>query len=291
MAWLAVWLVRSSSCPQQAGSSAVCRRAAAGPSSGFRQAVWLPAAAQAGSAEQASWSAPAVAWRPLAAAGMLPARELAPPSERQAGEAGSAKAEALVQPAASARRALSLRVEAAAVVCVQVAQPREAAAESGARGRPPEVAVAASGAAAEPQQEAVAAEPGAELQPGEAAAEAARAVGAAAGGGGGAGAGRGGAAAGGGGGGAAGALGAAAGGGAPGAGLFGFAVRAQLFLGLGHDERCGLRMRCGGRELRYRQSRCGKQHDAKVCHDVLGPRKNPGSNEFAFIDVLDEVNR
>jgi hypothetical protein len=176
MEWLAVWLVRSSSCPQQAGSSAVCRRAAAGPSSGFRQAVWLPAAAQAGSAEQALWSAPVVAWRPLAAAGMLPARELAPPSERQAGEAGSAKAEVLVQPAASARRALSLRVEAAAVVCVQVAQPREAAAESGARGRPPEVAVAASGAAAEPQQEAVAAEPGAELQPGEAAAEAARAV-------------------------------------------------------------------------------------------------------------------
>ena len=68
----------------------------------------------------------------------------------------------------------------------------------------------------------------------------------------------------------------------------GFAVRAYLFLGLRHDERCGLRMRCGGRELRYRQSSCGKQHDAKVCHDVLGPRKKPGSNEFAFIDVLDD---
>jgi len=50
-------------------------------------------------------------------------------------------------------------------------------------------------------------------------------------------------------------------------------------------------MRCGGRELRYRQSGGGKQHDAKVCHDVLGPRKNPGSNEFAFIDILDDSQR
>ncbi len=66
------------------------------------------------------------------------------------------------------------------------------------------------------------------------------------------------------------------------------AVRASLFLGLGDDQRCGLRMRCGGRELRYRQRCCGKQHDAKVCHDVLGPRKNPGSNEFGFIDALDD---
>jgi hypothetical protein len=62
----------------------------------------------------------------------------------------------------------------------------------------------------------------------------------------------------------------------------GFAVRAYLFLGLGHDERCGLRMRCGGRELRYRQSRCGKQHDAKVCHDVLGPRENAWQQRIRF---------
>ena len=150
---------------------------------------------------------------------MLPAREVAPPSELQAAEAESVKAAAWVQPAASALRALSLQAEAAGVACVQAAQPR-AAAGSGARVQPPEVAVAASDVAAEPQQEAVAAEPDAVLQPGEAAAEAARAVEAlrpvvvaeaerdaevqrlAAGG-------------------AAGALGAAAGGGAPGVGLLG----------------------------------------------------------------------
>jgi len=81
-----------------------------------------------------------------------------------------------VQPAASALRALSLQAEAVGVACVQTAQPREAAAGSGARVQPPEVAVPASDVAAEPQQEAVAAEPDAVLQPGEAAAEAARAV-------------------------------------------------------------------------------------------------------------------
>ena len=219
---------------------------------------------------------------------MLPAREVAAPSELQAAEAESGKVAAWVQPAASALRALSLQAEAAGVACVQAAQPREAAG-SGARVQPPEVAVAASDVAAEPQQEAVAAEPDAVLQPGEAAAEAARAVEAL----------------------------------RPGwwrrrSGTRrcsgwrrrrrwclgcggrrrsarrwppGFAVRAYLFLGLGHDERCGLRMRCGGRELRYRQSRCGKQHDAKVCHDVLGPRKTPGSNEFAFIGILDDSQR
>jgi hypothetical protein len=80
-----------------------------------------------------------------------------------------------VQPAASALRALSLRAEAAGVACVQAAQPWEAAG-SGAQVQPPEVAVAVSDVAAEPQQEAVAAEPDAVLQPGEAAAEAARAV-------------------------------------------------------------------------------------------------------------------
>ena len=80
-----------------------------------------------------------------------------------------------MQPAASALRALSLRAEAAGVACVQAAQPREAAG-SGARVQPPEVAVPASDVAAEPQQEAVAAEPDAVLQPGEAAAEAARAA-------------------------------------------------------------------------------------------------------------------
>jgi len=36
---LAAWLAPSSWCPRQAASSAVCRRAAAEPSSGFRRAV------------------------------------------------------------------------------------------------------------------------------------------------------------------------------------------------------------------------------------------------------------
>ena len=90
--WLAAWLVQSSSFPQQAGSSAVCRRAAAVPSSGFRRAVWLPAATRVDEfAEQAPWSrAGGCLARPLAgsAAGMLPARQVAPPSEPKA--AGSA---------------------------------------------------------------------------------------------------------------------------------------------------------------------------------------------------------
>jgi hypothetical protein len=41
-----------------------------------------------------------------------------------------------------------------------------------------------------------------------------------------------------------------------------------------------------GPELRYRQSSCGKQHDAKVCHDVLGPRKKAGSNGMAFTERM-----
>ena len=220
---------------------------------------------------------------------MLPAREVAPPSELQAAEAELVKAAALAQPAASALRALSPRAEAAGVACVQAAQPREAAG-SGAAG-----AAAGGGGGG-----------------------VGRGGGAAAGGGGG-GAGRGAAAGGGGGGGGAGRGGAAGrwwrrrrcgtrrcsgrrrrrrwclGRGSRRRSArrwpLRFAVRAYLFLGLRHDERCGLRMRCGGRELRYRQSGGGKQHDAKVCHDVLGPRKRPGSNEFAFIDVLDDSQR
>ncbi len=52
------------------------------------------------------------------------------------------------------------------------------------------------------------------------------------------------------------------------------AGRATFFPGLRHDERRGLRLRSGGRELRCRQGSCGEQQDAKLCHDVLGPRKN-----------------
>ena len=48
---------------------------------------------------------------------------------------------------------------------------------------------------------------------------------------------------------------------------------AVLILGLSHDERRALSMRCGGRELRHRQGGGGKKQDAKVCHDVLGSRE------------------
>jgi hypothetical protein len=93
MEWLAAWLARSSSCPPQGASSAVCRRAAAVPSSGFRRAAWLPVATRVAFAEQASWPAPAVAWRPLAA-GVSPVQEVVPPSEPRAAEAESVKAAA-----------------------------------------------------------------------------------------------------------------------------------------------------------------------------------------------------
>lgn len=161
---LAEWLVRSSSCPRQAAAS-VHRRAAAVPSSGFRRAVRLPAETRAESAEQAaSSSPPAVAWRPLVAAGV---REMASPSESKA--AGSAKAAESAQPVASALRAQSPPAEAAGVACAQTAQPWAAVAGSDAWVRPPEEAVAAS--AAEPQQEVAAAVPGAGLLPGVVAAE------------------------------------------------------------------------------------------------------------------------
>ena len=52
-----------------------------------------------------------------------------------------------------------------------------------------------------------------------------------------------------------------------------FSVGAELFLGLRDDEWRGLRMRYGCRELRHGQSGRGKQHEAKVCHDVV-PGKN-----------------
>jgi len=55
-------------------------------------------------------------------------------------------------------------------------------------------------------------------------------------------------------------------------------------LGLRDDERRGLRMRCGCRELRNGQSGRGKQHDAKVCHDDLGPWKGSGSNGLAVAE-------
>ena len=66
----------------------------------------------------------------------------------------------------------------------------------------------------------------------------------------------------------------------PSAGLLLGAGGAAIFLGLRHDERRGLRMRCRGRELSRRQGGRGEQQDAKVCHDILGPRNRPDSNEW-----------
>jgi hypothetical protein len=45
-------------------------------------------------------------------------------------------------------------------------------------------------------------------------------------------------------------------------------------------------MRCLCRELRHGQSGRGKQHDAKVCHDDLGPWEGSGSNGIVGAFVL-----
>jgi hypothetical protein len=52
------------------------------------------------------------------------------------------------------------------------------------------------------------------------------------------------------------------------------------------DERRGLRVRCGGRKLRHGQSGRGKQHDAKVCHDDLGPWECSGSKRIVSAVVV-----
>jgi hypothetical protein len=45
-------------------------------------------------------------------------------------------------------------------------------------------------------------------------------------------------------------------------------------------------MQCLCRKLRHGQSGRGKQHDAKVCHDVLGPWEKPGSNGLAIAECF-----
>ena len=201
--------------------------------------------------------------------------------------AGAAVVESSVRPAASVPRA-RLPAEEAAVAWGAKVQPQEAAEVL-------PVPSAQQPAAAEEARGVSAAE----AQPREGGGGGVGRGGAAAGGGGG-GAGRGGgAAAGGGGGGAAGRGGAAAGGGGGGgawvsarqpaaarpSGLPSWRRGDAIFLGLRHDKRRGLRMRCGGRELRRRQSSRGEQKDAKVCHDVLGPRNRPDSNGVALIGM------
>jgi hypothetical protein len=54
-----------------------------------------------------------------------------------------------------------------------------------------------------------------------------------------------------------------------------------FLLGLGHDQRRGLRVRWRGDELHRGQGSRGKQHETKVCHDGLGPRKFPGEKALA----------
>ena len=186
-------------------------------------------------------------------------------------KAAAAGVASSVRPVASAPQARLPVEEAAAASDAKVQPPGAAEAESAPSARqpgaaevasdaeeaqPPEAAGVALDAVAEPQQ-AVAAEglPDAEVQrPGVAAEEPVR-------------------------------FGAAAGGGAPFGGASFLAPGGAFFPGLRHDERRGLRMRCGGRELRRRQGSRGEQQDAKVCHDVLGPRNRPDSNGMAFIGM------
>jgi hypothetical protein len=190
---------------------------------------------------------------------------MASPSEMKA----AAEVAASVRPAASAPQA-RLPAEEAAVASGAKVQPRGAAeAELAPSVQQPEEAAVVSGVGVVLLPEVVAEALAAAAEPQQAGA------------GGGA-AGRGGAAAGGGGGGGAGAFGAAAGGGGTLRRFLLGAGRGIPVLGLRHDNRRGLRMRCGGRELRCRQGSRGEQQDAKICHDVLGPRNRPDSNGMAF---------
>jgi len=161
----------------------VCRRAASVPSSCFRRAVGLPAESWVELAAQASRSAPAVAWRPMAEAAAV--QEMEPPSEPKVAQAAG-----LAQPVASALRAPSPPAEVAAGWDAKV-QPREVEVAgwdakvrrleveaSDARVRPPEVEAAALDARVQPPEEAAsdaavpqqaAVGPDAAPQPGEAA--------------------------------------------------------------------------------------------------------------------------
>jgi hypothetical protein len=54
----------------------------------------------------------------------------------------------------------------------------------------------------------------------------------------------------------------------------GLSVGTKFFLGLGHDQRRGLRVRWRSDQLHRRKSGRGKQQEAKVCHDGWNPRRN-----------------
>ncbi len=217
--------------------------------------------------EPAWWQVPAVASHQPAGAAVVessvrPAASV--PRARLPAEEAAVAWDARVQPqeAAEVLPVPSAQQPAAAEeargVSAAEAQPREAAeAVLGAGAQQPEAAGVALDAAAEPQQaEAAVALLDAEvLRPGAGVAEEP------------------------------GRLRCGGGGGAPFGGFLLGAGGAAIFPGLRHDERCGLRMRCGGRELRRRQSGRGEQQDAKVCHDVLGPRNRPDSNGTALIGM------
>jgi len=55
-----------------------------------------------------------------------------------------------------------------------------------------------------------------------------------------------------------------------------FSVGTKLLLGLGHDQRRGLRVGCRACELHGRKSCRGEQYETKSCHDGLGPRGKSG---------------
>ena len=57
----------------------------------------------------------------------------------------------------------------------------------------------------------------------------------------------------------------------------GFSVGTNLFLGLRHDQRCGLRMRCSACKLHCRKRGRGKQYETKSCHDGWKLRKKSGN--------------
>jgi hypothetical protein len=70
--------------------------------------------------------------------------------------------------------------------------------------------------------------------------------------------------------------------------LPGLSVGTKLFLGLGHNQRRGLGVRWRGYQLHRRQSGRGKQHETKVCHDGLDPRKIPGNKAWQQALAINE---
>jgi hypothetical protein len=67
--------------------------------------------------------------------------------------------------------------------------------------------------------------------------------------------------------------------------LLGFSVGTDFASALRHHQRRGLRMRWRAGELHCRKRGRGEQHETKVCHDGLDPRRFPGNNDDQQISV------